>query len=281
MSIKLLILIGILMGAQAAFAEESGKEIFQQRCAACHSIGGGRLVGPDLAGVTERRSEDWLLKFIKSSQAVIKSGDPTAKALFDDYKMVMPDQALSDEQIKGILVFIQEKGGDKFAASGVSAVTAKTVAADMPEASPDEIQRGQALFQGKVRFANNGPSCISCHTTTTGIGGGSLAADLSTTFSKMGPSGIEAVLKSPPFPVMLTAFEGKALGDDEIHALIGFLQHADKESTLRQPREYAWVMVGVGLGGVGLLVGLYSFKWRQRKRGSVNQDIYDRQIKSQ
>ena len=68
-----------------------GKELFNQRCAACHNIGGGRLVGPDLAGVSSRRSKNWLNTFIKSSMSMVKSGDETAVALFEEFnKMPMP-----------------------------------------------------------------------------------------------------------------------------------------------------------------------------------------------
>ncbi|HCC84588.1 MAG TPA: hypothetical protein DEP87_02810, partial [Candidatus Pacebacteria bacterium] len=67
---------GLFLFVPTGFTQELGKEIFTQKCSACHSIGKGRLVGPDLAGVNDRRSEGWLLKFIKSPQAVINSGDP-------------------------------------------------------------------------------------------------------------------------------------------------------------------------------------------------------------
>lgn len=280
MNRMILAMIGMMMSALPVFAQPS--DLFQQRCSACHSIGGGRLVGPDLAGVSDRRPEAWLIKFIKTPQAVIDSGDASAKALFDEFKMVMPDQALSDGQIKGILSYIKEKGGGKPAATATpSPASTKSAANKMPEPTSEEIMRGQNLFQGKERFTNGGPSCISCHNTSTGMSGGSLAADLSTVFSKMGASGIEAIIKSPPFPVMQAAFEGKPLEDDEASSLIHFLYHADKENTLRQPREYGWVMFGAGLGGVGVLLGFYSLMWRRRRRGSVNQDIYDRQIKSE
>lgn len=267
--------------AHVGVAAGAGEGLFQQRCSACHSIGGGRLVGPDLKGVNDRRSEEWLLKFIKSSQAVISSGDAAAKALFAEYKMVMPDQDLSNDQIKEILVYLREKGGGGKVPT--SAAPTKALVTSRPESSPEEIARGRNLFQGRLRFVNGGPSCISCHNTnaTTGISGGSLAADLTAVYAKMGASGIEAVLKSPPFPVMKAAFEGHPLHDDEINDMIGFLQFADKENKLRQPREYGWVMLGAGLGGVGVLLGFYSLMWRRRKKGSVNQDIYDRQIKSE
>ena len=98
-----LLVAGWLIGSQSLSAQESGKQIFQKACAACHSIGAGKLVGPDLAGVSDKRPEDWLIKFIRSPQALVNSGDKTAKDLFEEFKMPMPDQALSDDQIKKVL----------------------------------------------------------------------------------------------------------------------------------------------------------------------------------
>ncbi len=274
--IRFFIVVGCLLGASRVFAQESGKEIFQQRCTACHRVGGGRLVGPDLAGVGDRHSEVWLLSFIKSSQTLVKSGDPAAKALFDEFKIVMPDHTLSDVEIKSILAYIKETGGAHTA-------SAPTPTNSASEPTQDEIVLGQNLFQGKVRFANGGPSCISCHNVNNAsvLGGGILAKGLTTVFSRMGAPGIRAILTSPPFPVMQTAFEGRSFGDNEIRALIAFLQYADKENTLHQPREYGWAMFTAGLGGVLVLLGLYSVLGRRRKRRSVNQNIYDRQIKSE
>src|SRR3989304_2880125 len=117
--VGVLVVAGWLIGSQTASAQESGKEIFQQRCAACHSIGGGRLVGPDLKGVNDKRPEDWLLKFIKSSEKLVKSGDKTAAALFEEFnKMPMPDQALSGNQNKKGLRHIKETGGSPAAGHG-------------------------------------------------------------------------------------------------------------------------------------------------------------------
>ncbi len=66
--------------------------IFNKRCTACHTFGKGIKVGPDLKGVNDRRTKDWLLKFIHASSSVIKSGDPIATALFAQFKQQrMPD----------------------------------------------------------------------------------------------------------------------------------------------------------------------------------------------
>ena len=77
-------------------------------CGACHTIGKGRLVGPDLKGVNDRHNEEWLINFIRASQKMVKAGDKDAVKIFDEYKIPMPDNAnLTDEQIKGLLSYIK------------------------------------------------------------------------------------------------------------------------------------------------------------------------------
>jgi mono/diheme cytochrome c family protein len=279
-----LVVAGWLIGSLSASAQESGKQIFQQSCAACHSIGGGKLVGPDLAGVNDKRPEDWLLKYIKSSQALVKSGDRTAVALFEEFnKIPMPDQALSDDQIRKVLAHIKETRGSSAAGKESAAPSAQAVKESAPVATPDEIQRGEDLFEGKLRFANGGPSCNACHHVTSDalLGGGLLAAELSLVFSRMGHAGVRAVIENSPFPVMQVAYEGKALSENEIRALVGFLQHADQEHARQMPKEWGWRMFSAGAGGVVVLLGIFSLAGRRRKTRCVNQDIYDRQVKSE
>jgi mono/diheme cytochrome c family protein len=271
-----------LIGSQCASAQESGKQIFQKACAACHSVGAGRLVGPDLKGVSDKRPEDWLLKFIKSSEKLVKSGDKTAMALLEEFnKMPMPDQALSDDQIRKVLAHIKETGGSP--ATGKDAAAPSAQAAASAEPQPDEIQRGQDLFEGKTRFANGGPSCNACHHVTSDalLGGGVLASELTLVFSRMGRQGVSAILGSSPFPVMQAAYAGKEFSDKEISALVGFLQHADKEHARQMPKEWGWRMFSAGAGGVIVLLGIFSLAGRGRKKRAVNQDIYDRQIRSE
>jgi mono/diheme cytochrome c family protein len=277
-----LLVAGWLGGSPPASAQESGKEIYQKSCAACHSIGAGRLVGPDLKGVNDRRPEDWLLKFIKSSASLVKSGDKAAQALFDEYKMPMPDQALSVEQIKKVLAHIKETGSGPAAGKDSPAPSAQA-APPVAEAQPDEIQRGQDLFEGRIRFTNGGPSCNACHHVTTDalLGGGVLASELTLVFSRMGREGVSAILGSSPFPVMQAAYAGKEFSKSEINALVGFLQHVDKEHARQMPKEWGWRMFSAGAGGVVVLLGIAGLAGRGRKKRCVNQDIYDRQIKSE
>ncbi len=92
-------------------AQDTGETSFKQTCAACHTIGKGRLVGPDLANIQQRRPQDWIANFIKSSQSVIKSGDKYADSLFLAYnQLVMPDHpSMSDEQVKNLISYIETK----------------------------------------------------------------------------------------------------------------------------------------------------------------------------
>lgn len=89
---------------------EEGKTIFTTRCAACHNVN-KTLTGPALAGVDERRSLEWLTKFITSSQSLIKSGDKEAIAIFEKFnKIPMPDHPdLTADHVKSILEYIKSE----------------------------------------------------------------------------------------------------------------------------------------------------------------------------
>jgi len=80
-------------------AAVKGKLAFESKCLACHSIGGGDKLGPDLYGVSKRRSPVWLAKWLKSPEQLLKT-DTEAKAMLDKYKVPMPNQDLSDAEIK-------------------------------------------------------------------------------------------------------------------------------------------------------------------------------------
>lgn len=88
---------------------EPGKTIFATRCGSCHNINKA-IVGPPLAGIEQRRSMDWIIKFVQSSQAMIKGGDKEAGAMFAKYKIVMPDHAdLQAADIKNIVDYIKSQ----------------------------------------------------------------------------------------------------------------------------------------------------------------------------
>lgn len=89
----------------------SGQETFKTVCAACHSLGKGKLVGPDLMGVSSRLENEWLLSFISSSQTMVNSGDPYAVKVFEENnKIPMPDNAhLGAEKIQDVIYYITDE----------------------------------------------------------------------------------------------------------------------------------------------------------------------------
>jgi mono/diheme cytochrome c family protein len=285
-----LIIVFAITQLNTGWAQETGEELFQKMCAACHTIGEGRRVGPDLENVHDRRSQEWLEKFIPSSKSVINSGDTEAVALFEEYnKMPMPDFPISNDQVRQIVTYIKARSPAAADSSG-DEVVEQTIPQAIPAeaeqvseaASKEDVLKGQGLFQGTTRFLNSGPTCNSCHEVKNDavIGGGILAAELTTVFSRMGGAGVKAILGQSPFPVMQAAYKDKALTENEITYLVAFLQNADEQHLFHQPRDYGIGLLLSGLLGAGLLFVFFGLLWRGRKTGSVNQAIYDRQIKS-
>ncbi len=281
---SLLIAAATMVLSTVCWAQDSGEQLFNANCSACHTIGEGRLVGPDLAGVHDKRSQQWLESFVTSAKSMIDSGDAEAVAIFEEYNQIlMPDPPIAGEQVRQILGYLKNQGAGAPAAAGGDAL-AQTDQVELasPKAAPEDIKKGQALFQGTTRFANGGPTCNACHHVKNDavIGGGILAAELTTVFSKMGSSGVQAILGRAPFPVMEAAYKNNALTDDEITYLVAFLQDADEQHLFQQPRDYGIGLFASGAVGAGVLFLLFGFTWRNRKSGSVNQAIYDRQVKS-
>ncbi len=99
----------ILLGPiQQGKAAETGEEIFQSLCAACHTIGKGKLVGPDLAGVTSRREESWLHRQIKEPDVLLAENDPIALQLLQEADEVeMPPLDLSDAEVVAVIAYLK------------------------------------------------------------------------------------------------------------------------------------------------------------------------------
>ncbi len=100
-------------------AAENGQEIFQNNCAACHTIGKGKLVGPDLKGVTSRREESWLNRQIKDPEGLIAAKDPIVMQLLKEADNIpMPQLELGDAAVAAVIAFLKSTEQQKDVAVG-------------------------------------------------------------------------------------------------------------------------------------------------------------------
>ena len=89
---------------------DKGRYLFTTRCAACHTVGHGDKVGPDLLGVTNVRDQAWLTRFIMTPELVLAEKDPIATALFDKYKQVqMPNVRCTADEVAALIKFLQDQ----------------------------------------------------------------------------------------------------------------------------------------------------------------------------
>jgi protein SCO1/2 len=127
----------------AAF--DFGAYTYARRCGACHTIGGGETLAPDLLGVTDRRDRAWLTRFIAAPNQMRTEGDSAALALRAKYPRVqMPNLTLTDEEVTAVIDFVRERS--RTAERGLPAVSA-------PAASAPPAPREAAAGVGPVLAA--------------------------------------------------------------------------------------------------------------------------------
>jgi protein SCO1/2 len=93
---------------------DKGRYIFASQCAACHTIGHGDKIGPDLMGVTNVRDRKWLERFIATPDRVLAEKDPVALALFKKYKEVrMPNLNMAEIDLRNLVDFLERQSAQK------------------------------------------------------------------------------------------------------------------------------------------------------------------------
>ncbi len=89
---------------------DQGKYLFSRQCGACHTVGHGDSVGPDLLGVTQVRDRKWLLHMIQKPDEMLDGKDPIATALLKKYNGVrMSNTLVGDIDAEYILNYIEEQ----------------------------------------------------------------------------------------------------------------------------------------------------------------------------
>lgn len=86
---------------------EQGEKLFKTKgCTACHAYG-KRLTGPDLRGVTRRRTAQWMEQQILHPDIMVKQ-DPLSRQLFGEYNLQMANQGLVPDEAKAVIEYFKK-----------------------------------------------------------------------------------------------------------------------------------------------------------------------------
>jgi protein SCO1/2 len=86
---------------------DPGQYLFTKKCGACHTVGQGDKIGPDLLGVADARNRDWLMRKIQNPEQLLAEKDPITVALAEKYGHVtMPNLRVADEDANHLIGYL-------------------------------------------------------------------------------------------------------------------------------------------------------------------------------
>lgn len=267
-----LLLAGSATAAQPRASSEETIQYFRQNCYSCHTIGGGRLAGPDLKDVTKRQERSWLVRFIQDPKGVIDSGDAYAQKIFREARGIymQPVPGLQTSRIEKLLDLIETESQSE------SPLFAGVQIDDRPLTAADTVH-GRDLFLGRAPFESGAPPCNSCHTVADlgWLGGGLLGPDLTTVYSRLeGRKALAAWLATPPTEIMKPIYSRHPINKDENLALIAYLKGvAERGTEEADPETMTFLLAGAF--SAALLLVLFDFLWRSRYR-AVRRPLIDK-----
>lgn len=255
--------VAMLQVFAAPVTAQETADFFKQNCFSCHTIGGGRLVGPDLKDVTLRQDREWLARFILNPQGMIGRGDAYALQILEESRGVVMQTipGISRDRVEALLDLIEaESQLEKSQFAGIQV-------SDRPF-TPEDVAIGREYFLGTRAFKNGGPACVSCHTVygIGGLGGGRLGPDLSKVYERIGGrKPLVAWLFGPATTTMKPIYADHSLEAEEILPLVAHLERAARqagEDTAVAPLNFLLL----GLGGAALALVAFDGAWARRFR---------------
>ena len=178
----------------------AGKVTFEEKCAVCHTIGEGPLVGPDLAGVTETRDPNWLVGWILDPEAFAAEDADAAEI----YTGAMASQDLAPPQVAQVVAYLDS----------TSDVEVSTAAPDGPrELSPAEFDEASNVYFNR---------CAGCHgTLRVGATGPNIEPERT---REIGTTGLQTILTNGLPGGMPAWGEAGILTAEEIELMANFVQ---------------------------------------------------------
>lgn len=266
------VVLAVLAAGSTGFAQDT-PDYFRQNCMNCHTIGGGRLTGPDLKHVEQRKDREWLVQFMLNPRAILDSGDPYAAKLLEESRNVpMPVlPGMTRERAEKLLDLIE-------AESKLEESQFKGLQISNKPFTDGDRQAGRALFQGVQPLLAGGTACLACHTVhgQSALGGGKLGPDLTRVYERLkGRQSLSAWLMAPATETMQPAFKNHPLNADEIHALVAYFEelapHSEADSSAGRA---AFLLLGLGVACA--CVFALDAAWKRRFR-DVRRSLVGRQ----
>lgn len=255
--------VALALSVPGAARAQDAEAYFKQNCVSCHTIGGGRLTGPDLKDVTARRDHAWLLRYMPNPKALIDAGDPTAVQLFQEARgVLMPSlPGMTPAMVDAIISLIEaESKLEKSQFVGVQI-------SDRPF-TPQDVERGRAIMRGDIAQLAGGPPCLSCHTVrgVGALGGGRLGPDLTKAYERLqGRKALSVWLSAPATSTMQSVFRDTPLDAEEILPVVAYLEEAARQGG--EDTGFGRVtFLLLGLGGAVVLLAGMDGAWRRRFR---------------
>ncbi|MBI5093946.1 MAG: c-type cytochrome [Candidatus Hydrogenedentes bacterium] len=222
-------------GADQA-ASDSAAAGFMMKCAACHTVGRGPLVGPDLKTACGWPSKDL--------SAAIKRMEKNVGPLKDEETASLVELLHAPELQTRLTAELQRMA------------LRQTV-----KMEPASAAKGKNLFEGSDPLTNGGVACMACH-RANGMGG-TLAKDLTGIFALRGQAALQSACENTSFPVMKAAFRQHPVTKQEAFHLVKYFESLQQVESARSDPAVA----GIGMGGAALAFGLIGLAYRGRNRG--------------
>ncbi len=247
-----------------AFAQDAAS-VYKEKCSGCHSIGGGDLVGPDLA-----RCATW----------------PDSELQESIKRMEANTGPLTDAEVNGLKAYLKNPKPKSDSAAKSSSITSSSVPSPVAQvdsttlpatdantptatagessAEPASAENGKKLFWGDEAFKNGGLSCIACHSVDGN--GGNMAPDLTGISEKMAAPALVSACEHTPYKVMKTAYKSHAILHQEALDLQAYL------SSLKEPHHQSKkpqvALIGFGLAGIVFAIIAFGYRGRNKSARS-------------
>jgi protein SCO1 len=199
---------------------DEGQYTFKNHCVACHTIGGGDAIGPDLKGVVALRDRRWLARFIATPDRVFADHDPIADDLLARYKQVrMPNLSLTDHDATVLIEYIARESSRPAPSARAPAASVLPSAAGGPKALIDAYLRMQrALAADNVDGVLDGAVALA----TEAVAAGSRAAPIKVAvnpFAHIDDLGTARAAFGPLSDALITYLRAGGVSlDEDVHA---------------------------------------------------------------